>query len=279
MSSQPVVIYHANCLDGFGSAYAAYKHFGMNADYIPAHHGEAPPECRDREVYILDFSYKRDVLQALCEQARSVVIVDHHISAREDLQDLEHERLQVHFDMEHSGAVLSWRYFHDSPPPQLLLYVQDRDLWRFELIDSNDVNAALMSHPFEFVLWDEFANKQEAFTRLRQEGKAINRYRRQLIDYYKERAVMAEIAGFRVPVVNCPSAIASDVLGELAEKHPFAAGYQDKGERRSWSLRSRGEGGEDVARIAALFGGGGHRNAAGFGSKLSDDHLQPPQPA
>ena len=30
-----VVIYHAHCQDGFGSAYAAYQKFGDTATYIP----------------------------------------------------------------------------------------------------------------------------------------------------------------------------------------------------------------------------------------------------
>src|SRR5690554_7514457 len=91
----PVVIYHGGrCLDGFGSAYAAWCHFqqaGISADYVAANHGEAPPDCRNREVYILDFSYKRPVLSELCQSARRVVILDHHISAQQDLPGLEQE--------------------------------------------------------------------------------------------------------------------------------------------------------------------------------------------
>lgn len=30
-----VIIYHAQCRDGLGSAYAAWKKFGDNASYIP----------------------------------------------------------------------------------------------------------------------------------------------------------------------------------------------------------------------------------------------------
>ncbi len=44
---------------------------------------------------------------------------------------------------------------------------------------------------------------------------------------------------------------------------PFAGVYYDKPDgSQTWSLRSIGE--FDVAAVAKTFGGGGHRNAAGF---------------
>jgi oligoribonuclease NrnB/cAMP/cGMP phosphodiesterase (DHH superfamily) len=273
--STPLVIYHANCLDGFGAAYAAYRFFSeknISADYFAAKHGSEPPECDGREVYIVDFSYKRPVLKDICAVAKQVTILDHHISAKEDLEGLtaEHDNLAVVFDMDKSGAVLSWEYFHDTPPPGLLLHVQDRDLWRFELEGSDAINTALMSYPFTFEFWHELVNSADKIASLRLEGETINRFRRQLIEQYKKRAVLSSIAGYQVPVVNAPHAIVSELLGELAADYPFAAAYQDHGSKRSWSLRSRKEGGEDVAKIAEMFGGGGHRNAAGFGTQLPE---------
>ena len=36
-----LIYYHADCIDGFGAAYAAWRHFGQNASYHPMHHGDA----------------------------------------------------------------------------------------------------------------------------------------------------------------------------------------------------------------------------------------------
>jgi len=276
--TQPLVIYHANCLDGFGAAFAAWLHFSareVEADYFAAKHGSEPPECAGREIYIVDFSYKRAVLKQICAVAERVTILDHHISAQEDLAGLadEHDNLHVVFDMEKSGAVLSWEYFHQTPPPLLLQHVQDRDLWRFKLEGTDAINTALMSYPFTFAFWQEVNTSAERLQQLRGEGETINRFRRQLIEQYKKRAVLSTIAGHQVPVVNAPHAIISELLGELALEHPFAVGYQDHGNKRSWSLRSRKDGGEDVAKIAEKFGGGGHRNAAGFGTQLPEGLL------
>ena len=49
----------------------------------------------------------------------------------------------------------------------------------------------------------------------------------------------------------------------MAQGKPFAACYWDTPTGRVFSLRSTTEG-SDVAKIAATYGGGGHRSAAGF---------------
>lgn len=270
--SAPIVIYHGTgCLDGFGSAYAAYCFFnkkkGIDAEYIAAAHGDTlDAMVDDRDVYIVDFSYKRSVLSAICEKANKVTILDHHESAQHDLEGLDdiHDNLTVVFDMSRSGAVITWEYFHPETAPPLLAHIQDRDLWQFRIPDSKHVNAALMSYPYDFELWDQFANSHDHLKTLIVEGRAINRFRNKMIETYKKKVVFGKIAGFTVPIVSCPNVITSELLSELAIGHPFAASYSDKGNKRGWSLRSAKEG-ENVATIAAAFGGGGHPNAAGFG--------------
>ena len=42
-----VVLYHANCHDGFGGAFAAWKKFGDAADYVPMRYGMAIPDDVD----------------------------------------------------------------------------------------------------------------------------------------------------------------------------------------------------------------------------------------
>lgn len=275
-----LVIYHAGCLDGFGSAYAAwraYRERGASADLQcwAAAHGTAPPAGTFQQVFVLDFAYPRALMQELCGRAESVTVLDHHITAAEQLAGLDSEvsNLSLNFDMTQSGAALAWHYFHQTPLPFLLACIQDRDLWRWDIDASADVNAAIMSYPFEFELWHRWVEADDHCEVLAQEGQTINRHRAQMMRQYRHRVAEAEIAGHRVPVVNCPRAIASELLGELAAGHPFAAGYTDQGTRRTWSLRSTASG-LNVAEIAALFGGGGHPRAAGFSTELPAALLQ-----
>ena len=100
-----LVLFHANCNDGFGAAWVAHRKFGSDAKYQPVQYGDAPPRnVEGREVYILDFSYKRDVLLALHEQAESLLVLDHHMTAKDDLEGLEFAQ----FDLERSGATIAW---------------------------------------------------------------------------------------------------------------------------------------------------------------------------
>ena len=110
------IIYHGNCPDGFAAALAAdlffqsYENHTSQVSYYKGRHGNPPPDCQGKEVYIVDFSYHREEMKLICEQAIKVTIIDHHISAEKELQGLDTEcgNLTIVFDMEQSGAILSW---------------------------------------------------------------------------------------------------------------------------------------------------------------------------
>jgi len=88
MIYQPdVMLYHANCADGFGAAWAAWIKWGDAVDYRPVSYGQEPPtDLSGKHVLIGDFSYKRDALAVLAETTASLVILDHHKSAVDELQ-------------------------------------------------------------------------------------------------------------------------------------------------------------------------------------------------
>lgn len=108
-----IVLYHGNCFDGIASAWAAWKKFGDNAKYVPVTYpnDKLPVLLLDTDieaVYIVDFSFKRDLLLALKERVNKLVVLDHHKTAEADLKRLDF----CIFDMEKSGARLTWEYFH-----------------------------------------------------------------------------------------------------------------------------------------------------------------------
>jgi oligoribonuclease NrnB/cAMP/cGMP phosphodiesterase (DHH superfamily) len=252
------VLYHSKCADGFGAAYAAWTVLGDAAQYIAVRHGDPLPELPDAaRVAIVDFSYPRDVLTALRERCQSLLVLDHHKSARQDLEGLDFAR----FDLDKSGARLAWEHYRpDQPLPRLLAYVEDADLWRWQLPHSREVSTALQVYPFEFPIWRDLD-----VDHLAAEGQAIIRYRDHLIERCVSRAYTSEIGGHRVPTVN--SCLLQSEIGDvLCHRHPEAlfAGvyYVNQKGVQAWSLRSRGD--FDVSAVAESYGGGGHRNAAGF---------------
>ncbi len=258
------VLYHAECADGFGAAYAAWKKFHDEAEYIPVKYGEANPFIPEgAELYILDFSYPREVLLQLEELCGSLLVLDHHKSAGAELDGLDFAR----FDMGKSGAVMAWEHFHTGEAvPNLLLYIEDRDLWRFDLWASREINAAVSSYDKAFRRFEALdIMAEEDTTRLMREGKAILRAQALVVERACRDARTTEIAGYEVPAVNatCHQSEIGHRLLELHPNRPFSASYRDDAEGvRVWSLRSRGD--FDVSEVAASLGGGGHKAASGF---------------
>lgn len=278
-----LVIYHGSgCLDGFGAALAAHLYFLQQqkpVEFLAGKHGDKSEleqiDLSNTTVYLVDFAYPRSIMCDLCEQAKEVIVLDHHISAEADLKglDKEYKNIQLNFDMHRSGAVITWDYFHSEPAPLLLQCIQDRDLWQFQVADSHDINAALMSLPYDFDQWKTLLVDEDKLKQLIPEGRAINRFREKMIEHHEKRAAMGVIAGYEVPIVNCPREIISELVGKLSKGYPFAAGYSDQGTHRSWSLRSTAKG-IDVSLIASQFGGGGHPRAAGFSTDIPQSLLE-----
>ena len=283
----PLCLYHADCVDGFTSAWVVYHHLKGAVELRAAKYGDPLPEddVMDREVYVVDFSYPRAVTEKLIRLATKTVILDHHKTAQKALADLgwgdNHECV---FDMHRSGAGLAWDHLMPGRPrPNLVRYVEDRDLWRFALPWSREVSAFIGSYDQTIQQWDVIAAGLEQPKVLADcvlEGAGIDRQHRrtvaQLANEYRRRMT---INGMSVWAVNAPHTYASDLGHLLAAGEPFAAVYWETAAGRVFSLRSQ-PGGADVAAIAERFGGGGHARAAGFTVALTanPEHLHPVAP-
>ena len=268
MSDPTLCIYHGNCADGFSAAWAVWKKF----PYIKFHegfYGKPAPYVKDEHVLMVDFSYKAPVIEEMVDEAASVTILDHHVTARDDLLPLlEQEVIRGVFDMSKSGAVLAWNHFHDPEKlPELLKYVQDRDLWQFKLPDSREINACIFSYDYSFETW-EYLEKtlatQIGRERMVIDGNAIMRKAfkdvEELVEFSSREMV---IGGHKVYVANLPYTMSSDGAQILIGDRLFGATYFDTADHRVFSLRSH-KNGANVAEIAKMYGGGGHVNAAGF---------------
>jgi uncharacterized protein len=282
-------IYHGNCADGFGAAWAVRHALGSDAvEFHPGVYGQSPPEVAGRDVVLVDFSYKRPVLEAMAAAARSLLILDHHKSAAEDLAgigiapenwatwcDLIDEndrpalRCAAWFDMERSGAGLAWDFFHPGQPRLALINrIEDRDLWRFTFADTRAVQACVFSYPYDFETWDRLF--LTPLPDLQREGEAIERkHFKDIKELLRVTQRTMLIGGYAVPAASLPYTLASDAGNVMAQGERFAACYYDTPEARVFSLRSAPDG-LDVSAIATSYGGGGHQHAAGF--QVPRDH-------
>jgi len=317
-------IFHSPCGDGFGSAWVVNrfcKQVGIPVEFHPGIYQKPPPDVTDRHVLMVDFSYKMDVLAEMHHQALSLLVLDHHKTARDDLgvllpaplltemverwaDDQSYYSAHALFDMERSGAGITWDYFYPGKPrPRLIDHIEDRDLWRFKIPGTREINACVFSYPYEFDVWnnlvDQCESKHGGATDLVMQGAAIER------KHHKDIGELLEIVTrpmrFRVgpphdeapntvvvPAANLPYTLTSDAGHLLCERglrgqksravgvhslsfsNPFAVCYWDTPDGRQFSLRSRDDG-MDVGEIAKLYSGGGHPHAAGF--RVSFDQL------
>ncbi len=258
------VLYHKSCKDGFGAAWAASTVLGFpsrDVRYIAVAYDEDPPEIEDGSiVYIIDFSYPREVLLAMKAKAHSLRVLDHHKTAEEALRGLDF----CEFDMERSGAMMSWNYFNPNrEAPDLIKYVQDRDLWRWALPDSEAYSMGLAAHDMSFETWSILALPMST-KKLITDGTTLLGYQRKQVGIASIHTHLAEVGGHWIPVVNSPlfvSEIANALYAQYPQ-YPFSAVYHiDETFRRRWSLRSSGF---DVGAVAKEYGGGGHQKASGF---------------
>lgn len=295
-----VVIYHHPCRDGFAAAWACWKRFGDRPEYFGTNYGKPPPDLTGKHCLIVDFSYPRDVLCEIGSVAKSVIVLDHHKTAKDQLTEwivndvagdfwagddpLRHVRdhderlgqpIAAHFDMDRSGAALAWEFCHADAPPKLIQLVEDRDLWRFSFEDTKPFNLMLQTVADDFETWDSLNEtmNEERLT----EAHGMLRYQSFLVNSIAFRAQEIERDGLKFFAVNCPPELSSEVCHRILEMHadtPFAGSWSDGfweddgSSRRGWSLRSE-DSRLDVSEIAARYGGGGHRNAAGFVERVA----------
>jgi uncharacterized protein len=258
-TKRQLVIYHANCIDGFTSAWVAWLWFGYEAEYLSANYGDAPPDVLGRDVLIVDFSYPRAIMEAMRLESSSILVLDHHKTAQDDLEGLSFAT----FDMNRSGAGLTWdELFKGEVRPWLVNYVEDRDLWKLKYEKSKEVNAWIGTQVRDsFESWSKL-NSEGSFEAANK-GSIILQYVNHYVQETAKNARMVCFCGFHVPIVNSSKLGISELLHHLAKSNHFAIGWFQRSDGKyEYSLRSEGD--FDVSALAKQFGGGGHQNAAGF---------------
>lgn len=310
-----LVVYHASCSDGFTAAWAAWERVGNRAEYVACQYQDDPPDVKGKNVAILDLCFPRKLLEKMTKEAKSLVVLDHHRTAQEDLGasvrkivtigdqefDVKADRdsfmkalktatpgsLTIEekeippfpnaiFDMTKSGALIAWEWFHPGfEVPKLVQHVSDRDLWKFELEGTRLVHAALGLLDFDFEEWKKAAlalEKQPNLEKFMQRGDFALEQINKDCESIAKKAQIIEFEGVKMWTTNYAGRYNSDVAQMLRDRETedgevpgvsLTWFYQQSKNTFRCSLRSRDDR-ADVSAIAKKYGGGGHRNAAGF---------------
>lgn len=268
----PLVIYHGrSCPDGFAAALAARLFYGDRAEYLGLDHGDVKsvedlPAVQGRAVYILDFSFSPEILAQVEARAAKLVLLDHHKSAAEKLTGFACRCGVVHFDMDKSGARLAWEFFQPTQPiPDLVKFIEDRDIWVWQYPESAGFLAALDMEAFDFARWAEIAAFNPAqLTQFMARGQAMDEKFTKLATDIAEGAQPVVFNGQSGLMVNAPGVFHS-LIGELLSKKSgtFALMWTaGKGGIVKVGLRSQRN--FDCIALAESMGGGGHAQACGF---------------
>ncbi len=270
-----VVLYHRNCPDGFGGAYAAWKKFGDSADYIAMAHGQVPPEgLEGKEVYCIDYTFKKEVMLELEKRAKRLVVLDHHIGIKDGT-----EAVREHvFDNDRSGASIAWTYFHpETPLPRMIHYIEDNDINRNILPHVHEVSSFISIQPYEFGVFDTLCHTmetEEGFRDIVERGGAYREYLNYVADFLAGKGEEVEFEGHKVFAVNVQGtqAMRDEVGRRLYRNHqrPFAIVWLEDSKGRGYSMR--GDGSVDLSTLAQKYGGNGHKGAASFRLRSPKEH-------
>ncbi len=291
-----VVLYHKGCNDGLVAAWAAKQVLGNEALYIPYQYGDLlPPETQNKHLILVDLSLPVDAVQYLseCKDVRSVLIIDHHQTAAPLLEVMEPVKtyadylwkllahhnepsgknpLMICFDLERSGAVLSYAFFNDQSDivdkeiPYPIQLIEDYDLWKFEHMHTRAVNAWLRNMQPDFSHVDQLmAHSPGVHETIVAAGQAILDYDQNIIQsVVKSYVEKGRLDEHTFALVNGPHHLRNEIAEAILEQDnavDFVIVYNRRRDKTIYSLRSKEY---DVSKLAECFGGGGHANAAAF---------------
>lgn len=282
IQSIDLVIYHKDCFDGFTAAWVASKKF-PHAVFLPQSHDCKPPDVTGKNVLIVDICFSASVMRYLDSQAASIVVLDHHQTAVENMFGVEQTLFNTNliFDMQRSGAGLCWDYlFPESPRPAIVTLTEDRDLWRFDHRGTREMYAVMCSREMTFPDWNELEEQAQDIPALLETGGALLDYigatAKEMANNIQLRKVAYGEATAVFAVVNVHPRWVSETADIVWEKYRLPTlgwFYEAHSDRYRCSLRTRADT-MDVSHVARFFGGGGHRKAAGF--SLPHPPLQDP---
>ena len=270
------VISHDKCSDGFTSALCAHVFFKENYPsrqpvFFPGVYGKLPPleDVTGKCVLICDFSYKKNDLGKLLSIVKKLLILDHHKTAQEDLQDVPDENKV--FRMDHSGAYITWRYFfRERPVPLGIKYVEDNDIWLKAMYKTYEFTAFMFALPFTFEAYEKLLDEDYVKNVALVEGEGMVKQNTSIIKnsikYAAPKFVQIADKYYFIAHLN-GTTLKSELGNKIFTEYPninasVVYSHNDYSNTTNFSLRSI-DTASDVSEIANFYNGGGHAMSAG----------------
>ena len=299
------IIFHKGCFDGFTSFVILSNTNAIandcvifpdvpSAKYVPS-------QIENKNIIIMDVAYKYDILKQICNKAKHVTFIDHHITIHDDVLKLKNEnnsKLNIIYDEKECGASLTWKYFHKKVPlPLLVRYIKDNDTGTWKLKHTHSFMAGISPYYDTSLTKENLKNwnnllKFEKIKQIIKRGKIYREYIEHLLEFNSKKYSMESFPSekiydqfpeyfkkpgqYKVAVVcgsGCPS---TSLLGlKMMETIDcdFVVMWSLNLDRKEYILAFRSKV-TDVGKIAQMFGGGGHTLAAACSFPINKYNIQ-----
>jgi oligoribonuclease NrnB/cAMP/cGMP phosphodiesterase (DHH superfamily) len=271
MKSKKVFCYfHSDDLDGWSSSAVVLKKYPESTFCGYNYEPKLPILAKGFDiVFMVDCSCSVEEMKYLMDNNKKFVWIDHHAKKIWDTLKVMNPDGLRDTDNNNSACVLTWKYlFPKKKPSDVLLYIEDQDIWKFTLPNSREINMALNIDCKDNRMYLERLLNDEIFEinllKLIEHGTLYLKMENNQIDFLLKTVRVLDFHGYKTGVVNSPihtSFIGSRLLAENQDIQVALIWYCF-GDAVYCSLRSRGD--VDVAVLASKYGGGGHKPASGF---------------
>lgn len=261
--------YHTD-MDGHCAGAIVHNAFNGEGDYRTINYNQPFPFEdieKDETVVIVDFSLQKDGdFDKLLEITPNVIWIDHHKTAIEKHVHLDGKVKGIRRDGV-SGCELTWEYFFPKKPmPKVVKLLGDYDIWAFKYgEDTNKLQAGIRlfrTHP-DAIEWDFWLKPDYEPTEEIKAGEIALKYRD---NYYagliKAWSFFTTFEGHKAIACNAGS-VSSQMFDSVKEDYDIMMPFVFDGKRWTVSLYTKKKE-IDVSEFAKKYGGGGHRQAAGF---------------
>jgi oligoribonuclease NrnB/cAMP/cGMP phosphodiesterase (DHH superfamily) len=282
------IVYHNPCNDGTTALWCA-NYYKNIPEKVPCKAGTIPTiNVENKNILFVDICPNFDYLIEISKTAKNVIILDHHKTSM-DTYEINKDKcptnLQIILDMEKSGCQITWDYFfQDIIRPWFVDYVADRDLWKWKLPNSKEINQILydnnMIDPYYLENITNLINySQEQIDEIVKEGSILLKFQKKQLDIAISRSLEANITineiTYNIWLGTTTSADRSDLGNLLANKElssgllpDFSATWIYEPKLNEWWISLRGhKSSPDLSIIARVLGGGGHKAASAFSIK------------
>jgi len=227
-------------------------------------------------IYILDFSFDRDVMEKLASEHEDCVWIDHHVTAINKMDGVNIKGVRK---VGEAGCLLTWKYFYpEQQAPLFIVLVHMFDVWQ----NHNKERWENIIRPFIYgldsMIWDYedsdnvwdmlFMNSTDTqiIQNIIKDGKVIQKYiQKQNKHTTNKCAFVTLFEGGRAIVANTEKT-GSDMFDSVynPEEHDFMMSFSLT-KSGYWAVSLYSTKAEfHVGSIAKKYGGGGHAGAAGF---------------